>query len=98
MTREILLETDGGEYQTITEAVVRAVAAVTNQKVTQMEPLYYAIDTDALERLFTSSTPRLVTVEFEYAEHTISVDGTGAVRVESVTETDHRRPGSESNP
>lgn len=95
MTREILLETDGQQYRTITEAVVRAAAAVRNEELTEMEPLYYAIDSDALDRLFTSPCTRAVTVRFDYAGLTIVVDSSGTVRVEE--EAESTRQDSESS-
>ena len=95
MNRDILVETDGGQYQTITEAVVRSAAAVRNEEITKMEPLYHAIDSDALDRLFTSPSTRAVTVRFEYAGLTIAVDSSGIVRVEGKNES--TRLGSESS-
>ncbi|MCU4742021.1 hypothetical protein OB955_24165 [Halobacteria archaeon AArc-m2/3/4] len=85
MTREPILEVDGDQYRSIAEAVVRAAAAVRNDEVTEMRPLYHAIDSDALERLFTST--RGVSVAFEYAGLSIRVDSSKTVHVDGEAES-----------
>ncbi|WP_265109660.1 HalOD1 output domain-containing protein [Halosolutus halophilus] len=46
-------------------------------------PLHYAIDTEALDSLFRSSTPDAVspTVEFPYRGYTVRVEGDGDVSI-----------------
>ncbi|WP_276253425.1 HalOD1 output domain-containing protein [Halomontanus rarus] len=85
MTREPILEVDGDQYRSITEAVVRAAAAVRNDEITEMQPLYHAIDSDALERLFTAA--RDVSVAFEYAGLSIRVDSSRTVFVDGEVES-----------
>ncbi|MFC7195548.1 HalOD1 output domain-containing protein [Halosimplex aquaticum] len=52
----------------VSEAVVRAVAAATDRSVADLRPLYYAVDSDSLDRLLeerasrrSDSTTRAVT-------------------------------------
>lgn len=56
-----------------TEAVVRAVAAVSNKPVLELPPLAEAIDPDTLDQLFSSSTPP-VSLEFEYDGYLVALD------------------------
>lgn len=91
MTREPILEVDGDQYRSIAEAVVRAAAAVRNDEVTDMQPLYHAIDSDALEQLFTSA--RDVSVAFEYAGLAIRVDSSRTVHVDGEVESSPVDPG-----
>ena len=79
MTEDTLLEVDGGQYGTITEAIVHAAGAVRNETPVELEPLYDAVDPDALERLVASDGS--VAVTFEYADLTVSVSGCRRVRV-----------------
>lgn len=94
MTREPLLEVDGDQYRSIAEAVVRAAAAVRNDEVTEMRPLYHAIDSDALDRLFTSS--RDVSVTFEYAGLSVRVDSSKTIHVNGEAESSPIDSGSGS--
>lgn len=96
MTREPILEVDGDQYRSIAEAVVRAAAAVRNDEVTEMQPLYHAIDSDALERLFTAA--RDVSVAFEYAGLAIRVDSSRTVRVDGEAESSPVDSGPGSGP
>lgn len=69
--------------------VAEAVATVAGTDVTELEPLHYAIDTDALERLFEPRANGLRTggtVTFEYCDCTVTVTAAGEVVVESISE------------
>lgn len=80
---------DIGPNESSSEAVVRAVAAVMNQQLLELEPLHETIDTDALDALLTPSTNgpsrmiRCVTFTFGGCEVTVRSD---VVRVRELTE------------
>lgn len=66
------------ETESITDAVVRAVSTEKETSPTEIEPLYSAIDTDALDALFAphmNGDPRSGsgTVSFQYSECDIRV-------------------------
>lgn len=69
----------------ITHRIVERIASHEDADVTDLEPLHSAVDTDALDALFspTSSGPRSGHVTFEYAGHTIVVDADGDVSVDA---------------
>jgi hypothetical protein len=69
-----------GESESVTEAVVRAVAAVTGKDPTAMEPLGRVLDPEALEDLFDrpSTDGRL---RFEFNRCRVTIDGGTRVRV-----------------
>jgi len=57
-------------------AVIEAVAAVSNTPTADLPPLYDTVDTEALERLFSSrrdETERPVCVCFEYFGHAVTI-------------------------
>ena len=54
-------------------ALVSLVAAVTNTDPVDLEPLYNAIDPDALDSLCTPDTS-FSSIEFEYVGHTVVVE------------------------
>lgn len=66
----------------VSETVIAAVAAVTDADPLEMDPLYEAIDPDALDRLFRpsagSASPHL---EFSFAGCRVEVRGEGTVTV-----------------
>lgn len=70
---------------TVSERVVSAVADVTGTDPVELEPLYTAVDSDALDALFEHSpagvdrTP--ARLEFTYSGCTVEVIGDGRVRV-----------------
>lgn len=80
-------KTDGGEYtleltreradiESITLAIVDAIAALEDVEPTKLDPLYYYIDPEALDALFrdaTSKGSRRLT--FTYREYEITVAG-----------------------
>ena len=63
-------------------AIVSAVAAVTDNDVTAMPPLYGAVDAEALTRLVTSSHEQPVEVTFPYLRCRVTVSSDGDVVVE----------------
>lgn len=71
------------ETESITEAIVRAVSAETGTDVLELPPLYYEVDSEATDDLFTASngwtrqTDR--TVRLEYCGRTVRVQGDGTV-------------------
>lgn len=62
------------------EAVVNAVADIEDSDVTDLPPLYGAIDTDALDALFTGDAAASVT--FEYSGYTVTVEDNEVVFVQ----------------
>lgn len=80
-------EATGDEQQTVTEAVVDAVAAAAGVSPLQLEPIATVIDPDALNAVFRSGRSG-VRVEFEYSGYVVSVtDGPDGTDV-SVTQDD----------
>lgn len=61
------------------EAIVSAVAEREDVAVTEVPPLYYAIDPDALDRLFDGRRPGEVT--FEYAGYEVTVRGPDRISI-----------------
>lgn len=70
---------DPGESPSV--AVVSAVATSTGRPTTSLEPLSRTIDTDALNALVAHADSRAVSVTFDYAGTTVTVDATGRVVV-----------------
>ncbi|OLZ40982.1 hypothetical protein A6E15_08245 [Natrinema saccharevitans] len=67
--------------------VADAVATFTGVDVTDLEPLHYSINADALERLFEPRADGLRadgSVTFEYSDCRVTVTADGEVRVASV--------------
>ncbi|WP_049970101.1 HalOD1 output domain-containing protein [Haladaptatus cibarius] len=80
--------------ETPTEAVLSAVSAVSNRKIipsaasdddlSALEPLYEAIDPDALDALIGSiedSSGSDGSVTFDYSDHEVTVKSTGEIQV-----------------
>jgi len=68
-------------------AVADAVATFLDEDITELEPLHYSINADALERLFEPRVNGLRpngSVSFEYSECLVTVTADGEVRVETV--------------
>ena len=86
------------QFETASEGVVRTVAAVSGQMpvhddeavdgrlLTALDPLYEAIDPDALDALFDTNTRRTtrsdLSVSFPYNEHTVTVGDGDTITVE----------------
>ncbi|ELZ08180.1 hypothetical protein NP511_01285 [Natrinema thermotolerans] len=67
--------------------VADAVATYKGVEVTDLEPLHYSINADALERLFEPRTDGLRSngsVTFEYSDCLVTVTADGEIRVASV--------------
>ncbi|MDS0475451.1 HalOD1 output domain-containing protein [Natrinema sp. 1APR25-10V2] len=74
----------------ICPSLVEAVTAETGAEPTSMDPLYDAVDPEALERVLNPPPPGkegASAVEFRYCECDVSVTATGTIYVDSVTET-----------
>ncbi|MXV63357.1 hypothetical protein GS429_15050 [Natronorubrum sp. JWXQ-INN-674] len=74
------------DNEPLSVAVVDAVASFCNEAVTDLEPLHYTINADALERLFEPRTDGLRSggsVTFEYSDCQVTVTADGEIRVES---------------
>ena len=66
--------------------VATAVASFTGRDVTELEPLHYTVNTDALERLFEPRPNGLRTggtVSFEYQGCTVTITADGEITIES---------------
>ncbi|THE65824.1 hypothetical protein D8Y22_06455 [Salinadaptatus halalkaliphilus] len=62
--------------------VVEALAETTDTDPLELEPLYHAIDPEALDRLFQADPNGHASVQFEYASHAIEVRSDGTVAVD----------------
>jgi len=62
-------------------AIVQEIASIEGVSPKELEPLYDVIDTDALDELVRSADSQHVTVEFEYGEYTVRVEGAGEITV-----------------
>lgn len=71
--------------ESVTAAVVEAVATASGEPPTSIDPLYSAIDTDALDALFESqpdgSMQSGLFVEFPFGETLVQLHATGEGRV-----------------
>ncbi|MFP9191000.1 HalOD1 output domain-containing protein [Natronosalvus vescus] len=70
-------------------AVAEAVGTATGTDITALDPLHYAIDADALERLFEPRADGLRTggrVTFEFNECLVTVTSDGEITVEPIAE------------
>jgi mevalonate kinase len=72
------------DQESVTNTIVSAVAAVSNEEPTATEPLYEAIDPDALKRLLESlhDSESDGTVQFVYSGYTVTVASDGYVCVQ----------------
>ena len=81
-----VVQYDRLDSEPLSVAVVDAVAAFCNESVTELEPLHYTINTDALERLFEPRADGVRSggsVAFEYNACLVTVTADGEIRVES---------------
>lgn len=62
-----------GEEESVTEAVLRAVASVSDRPVLELEPLHESIDTDSLDQLFASTTTT-DSLQFRYEGYEVTVE------------------------
>lgn len=63
--------------ESVSAAVVRAVASFTGQDPVSMDPLYHAVDPDALDALLSSRWGQTVSVEFSFSGLRIQVSAAG---------------------
>ena len=79
---EASVSCDVSPDESVTRAVLRAVSVFRNQETTALEePLYHAIDPEALDRVFTARSVGKLT--FEYCGCTVTVRSTGRIHVEA---------------
>lgn len=84
-----VVQYDRLDDESLSVTVAEAVATVVGTDVTELEPLHYAINTDALERLFEPRANGLRSggsVSFEYCDCIVSVTAEGEISVEPVSE------------
>jgi hypothetical protein len=62
--------------------IVTTVSTATGEEANAMEPLYSAIDPDALERLISRGGGDTVRASFQYEACTVSVAGSGEIVVQ----------------
>lgn len=73
-----------GQANRASNVVVYTVAAHANRAVDGLPPLYWSIEPDALDALVDSMERG--SVEFEYADHEVTVEADGSVTVEPISE------------
>ena len=73
----------------ISLTVIEALADELDADPVDLEPLYHAVDPEALDQLFQESATGNVRIQFAYAGHTVEVRGDGSVLVD---ESAHERP------
>jgi hypothetical protein len=71
---------DWTDYESAATAVAEAVAAATDREPSELTPLQYAVDADALDRLLGNEAPDDLVVTFTYENRTVRV-GDGTVEV-----------------
>lgn len=69
------------ESENPSAVVVELVAEVTGQSPTELDPLQYSVDADALNALFESASTQLLDVTFTYESVDVRVTNTGFVEV-----------------
>ncbi|QCC53007.1 HalOD1 output domain-containing protein [Natronorubrum bangense] len=85
MTDHYVVQHDRLDDQPLSVAIVDAVATFCDEEITELEPLHYTINTDALERLFEPRAEGVRSdgsVVFEYNGCLVTVDADGEIRVE----------------
>lgn len=74
--------------RSVSEQVVQAVAQVSGDSVTEIEPLHNAVDADALNNLFSAKLDGSVRqggyLAFEYANYLVTVFASGRIEVTDV--------------
>ena len=80
------LHYDRRSDESVSAAVVRGVAAVTNTSPTELEPLFETLDPDALDQLYRSTADGSGRgdswVSFSYNDCAVTVDSTGEITIE----------------
>ncbi|QSW99098.1 HalOD1 output domain-containing protein [Haloterrigena alkaliphila] len=85
-TGRYVVQYDRLDTEPLSVAIVDAVATFRNRDVTELEPLHYAIDTDALERLFEPRADGVRdggSVTFEYSDCLVTITAAGEIRIDS---------------
>lgn len=79
------------DYQndSLSLSVIDALADALDTDPVELEPLYHAVDPEALDRLFGEGTPASARLEFAYGDHRVEVRGDGTILVDG---TVHDRP------
>ena len=80
-----VVQYDRLDDEPLSVTVATAVASVTGRDVTELEPLHYTVNTDALERLFEPRPNGLRsdgTVTFDYQGCTVTITADGEISVE----------------
>jgi hypothetical protein len=81
-----VVQYDHHSTESLSVAIADAVATHCDQEVTTLEPLHYAINAEALERLFEPRANELRTggsITFEYNECLVTVTARGEITIES---------------
>ncbi|SFR38383.1 hypothetical protein SAMN04487947_0717 [Halogeometricum rufum] len=73
---------DWNDSSHLSLTVVRTVSAVAGRRPLDMDPLYGAIDPDALDSLLSEAPPGCAEISFTYEGHTVAVTSGGEVVVE----------------
>lgn len=88
---------DTADADRMSMRIIDAVATEREVSPTDLDaPLYAAIDPEALDRLFDSKAADALNVTFEYAGHSVLVEGEGRVTVDGTVHDsapDSRREG-----
>jgi hypothetical protein len=80
-------QTEGGsrrktEVNSASHRVMKAVAEESNKSVSELEPLYYSIDPDALDSLFSNPSGKTVNqLTFIYSCCQVTINGEGSVDI-----------------
>lgn len=87
LTLSVTAEWEHGTGNTPVYAVISAVADASGMPMTELPPLYDAVDPDALNNLFTArSEPAVSHVSFQYAGYDIVVRESGVVQVQTTVD------------
>lgn len=89
-TDQHVVQFDRLDDEPLSVIVAQAVATHRDVDVTDLEPLHYTVDTDALERLFAPRADGLRTggtVSFQYSGCRVTVTADGEVTVETVADS-----------
>ena len=81
---EYVVQYDRLDSEPLSVAVVDAVATFCNDDITELEPLHYTINADALERLFEPRADGIRSggaVTFDYHDCVVTVTADGEIRV-----------------
>jgi hypothetical protein len=71
---------DWTDNESVSTAVIEAVARVSDEHATDLAPLYESVDPDALDTLFSEpidDSQGVRSVEFRYESHQVAVEASG---------------------